>query len=82
MKQLILNEKEVLSEMLKSHGHIVSVATFVSYAIVTYRYSDGKLEDDFVDFDLSGDKLKIISHSKTFEEMMRKREIYNKEQQS
>lgn len=82
MKQLILNEKEVLSEMLKSHGHIVSVATFVSYAIVTFRYEDGKLEDKYIDYDLSSDKLKVVSHSKTFEEMMRKREIYNKEQQS
>ena len=82
MKQLMLNPKEALATMMKSHTYIVAIATFVSYAVVTLRYEDGKLEDKYIDYDLSSDKLKVVSHSKTFEEMMRKREIYNKEQQS
>lgn len=74
MKQLMLNNKEVLAEMLKSKGFIVAVASFGSYLVVTYRYDDGIMEDDYIDFDLSGKDPKIISHSKTFDSMMEKRD--------
>lgn len=78
MSFLSLNNTEVLSEMLRSKGFIVGVASYDSYLVVTYRHGNGDFEDDYIDYDLDGDKIKLISHSKSFESMMEKRELYYK----